>query len=115
MPIYQYHCTSCGVDFEIFQRMADPALTDCPECAGGLRKVFSPVGIVFKGSGFYATDSKTASSSLTGTSSKAAASSGETAGSGEKESSSSETPGSAPPLSKVKPPSPPSGAVDKSA
>ncbi|MDR2896183.1 MAG: FmdB family transcriptional regulator [Propionibacteriaceae bacterium] len=58
MPIYQYHCNSCGRDLEIFQHMSDPTLTTCPECQGQLRKVFSPVGIVFKGSGFYATDSK---------------------------------------------------------
>ncbi|MDR0284274.1 MAG: FmdB family transcriptional regulator [Propionibacteriaceae bacterium] len=62
MPIYQYHCTSCGADLEIFQHMVDPTLTVCPECQGQLRKVFSPVGIVFKGSGFYATDSKKSSS-----------------------------------------------------
>lgn len=62
MPIYQYHCTSCGRDLEIFQHMTDPTLTVCPECAGHLRKVFSPVGIVFKGSGFYATDNKKSTS-----------------------------------------------------
>ena len=63
MPIYQYHCASCETDLEIFQRMTDPALTVCPQCQAGLRKVFSPVGIVFKGSGFYATDSKKNSTS----------------------------------------------------
>ncbi len=63
MPIYQYHCTSCGKDLEIFQRMTDPSATTCPDCQGALRKVFSAVGIVFKGSGFYATDSKKGSSS----------------------------------------------------
>lgn len=62
MPIYQYHCQSCGRDLEIFQHMTDPTLTVCPECQGQLRKVFSPVGIVFKGSGFYATDNKKSSS-----------------------------------------------------
>lgn len=62
MPIYQYHCTSCNTDLEIFARMTDEALTSCPQCQGELRKVFSPVGIVFKGSGFYATDSKKKSS-----------------------------------------------------
>ena len=61
MPIYQYHCASCGADLEIFQRMTEASLTVCPECQGELRKVFSPVGIVFKGSGFYATDSKKSS------------------------------------------------------
>jgi len=63
MPIYEYHCTSCGADLEIFQHMKDPTLTVCPECKGKLKKVFSPVGIVFKGSGFYATDSKKSTSS----------------------------------------------------
>jgi putative FmdB family regulatory protein len=61
MPIYEYHCTSCEVDHEIFQRMSDDALTDCPDCGGTLKKIFSAVGIVFKGSGFYATDSKKSS------------------------------------------------------
>ncbi len=65
MPIYQYHCRSCGRDLEIFQHMTDPTLTVCPECQGPIRKIFSPVGIVFKGSGFYATDSKQGSSSTT--------------------------------------------------
>ena len=65
MPVYEYHCTSCGADLEIFQRMSDPALTECPQCRGKLRKVFSPVGIVFKGSGFYATDSKKGTSAAT--------------------------------------------------
>jgi len=61
MPIYEYHCKACGRNLEIFQHMTDPSLTECPECQGKLRKVFSPVGIVFKGSGFYATDSKKSS------------------------------------------------------
>jgi putative FmdB family regulatory protein len=64
MPIYQYHCTACGADLEIFQHMSDAALTQCPQCQGRLRKVFSPVGIVFKGSGFYATDSRKNSSAV---------------------------------------------------
>ena len=63
MPIYQYHCNGCGSDLEIFQRMTDPTLTACPQCEGELRKIFSPVGIVFKGSGFYATDSKKSNTS----------------------------------------------------
>ena len=74
MPIYEYHCTSCGADLEIFQRMTDPTLQECPECAGSLRKVFSPVGIVFKGSGFYATDSRK-KSTVTSTSSPSTAAS----------------------------------------
>ena len=58
MPTYQYACTACGHRFEAVQSFADASLTDCPECAGRLRKVFSSVGIVFKGSGFYRTDSR---------------------------------------------------------
>lgn len=62
MPTYQYRCTSCGTDLEAVQKFTDPALTDCPECDGDLRKVFSAVGVVFKGSGFYATDSRSTKS-----------------------------------------------------
>ncbi|MBL8926856.1 MAG: FmdB family transcriptional regulator [Pseudonocardia sp.] len=62
MPTYQYACTACGHRFEAVQRFSDASLTDCPECAGRLRKVFSSVGIVFKGSGFYRTDSRVGAS-----------------------------------------------------
>ncbi|GAA5151298.1 hypothetical protein GCM10023321_18100 [Pseudonocardia eucalypti] len=58
MPTYQYACTVCGHRFEAVQAFTDATLTECPECAGRLRKVFSSVGIVFKGSGFYRTDSR---------------------------------------------------------
>jgi putative FmdB family regulatory protein len=58
VPTYQYACTECGHDFETVQSFTDPALTDCPQCSGRLRKVFNSVGIVFKGSGFYRTDSR---------------------------------------------------------
>ncbi len=61
MPTYQYACTACGHRFEAVQSFSDASLTDCPECAGRLRKVFSSVGIVFKGSGFYRTDSRAGS------------------------------------------------------
>lgn len=60
MPTYQYRCTACGSELEAVQKFSDPALTTCPECEGALRKVFSAVGVVFKGSGFYATDSRKA-------------------------------------------------------
>ncbi|HEY6568210.1 MAG TPA: FmdB family zinc ribbon protein [Actinomycetota bacterium] len=56
MPTYEYVCKSCGHLFEIVQSMKDDPLTECPECAGELRKVFAPPAISFKGSGFYATD-----------------------------------------------------------
>ncbi|MFN2625893.1 MAG: FmdB family zinc ribbon protein [Mycobacteriales bacterium] len=58
MPTYTYACTACGEHLEVVQRFTDPALTECPACAGSLRKVFHPVGVVFKGSGFYKTDSR---------------------------------------------------------
>ncbi|HYO61491.1 MAG TPA: zinc ribbon domain-containing protein [Actinomycetota bacterium] len=63
MPIYEYACTSCGERTEAKQSFADPPLEDCPHCGGKLRKLFSPVGIVFKGSGFYSTDAKSGSKS----------------------------------------------------
>nr|NLI50250.1 zinc ribbon domain-containing protein [Propionibacterium sp.] len=59
MPTYQYRCADCSHDLEVVQKFTDPALTECPECAGTLRKVFSAVGVVFKGPGFYATDNRT--------------------------------------------------------
>ncbi|MDR1237707.1 MAG: zinc ribbon domain-containing protein [Propionibacteriaceae bacterium] len=58
MPTYQYRCTVCGKDLEVVQKFSDAPLTECPECSGQLRKVFSAVGVVFKGSGFYATDNR---------------------------------------------------------
>ena len=58
MPTYQYACTECDHRFDAVQAFSDPSLTVCPECGGKLRKVFSSVGIVFKGSGFYRTDSR---------------------------------------------------------
>ena len=58
MPTYQYTCTECGEPLETVQKFSDEPLTVCPACGGRLRKVFSPVGIVFKGSGFYRTDSR---------------------------------------------------------
>ena len=58
MPTYQYACTECGERLEVVQRFSDDPLTVCSACGGKLRKVFSPVGIVFKGSGFYRTDSR---------------------------------------------------------
>ena len=58
MPTYQYACTACGENVEAVQSFTDAALTECPACGGALRKVFSAVGVVFKGSGFYKTDSR---------------------------------------------------------
>jgi putative FmdB family regulatory protein len=58
VPTYQYACTECGHAFEQFQSFSDDALTECPECSGRLRKLYNAVGVVFKGSGFYRTDSR---------------------------------------------------------
>ncbi len=65
MPTYQYACTSngCGNEFELVQSFSDPAADECPTCGGPVRKKFSAVGVVFKGSGFYRTDSRKSSSS----------------------------------------------------
>ncbi|MBW5485474.1 FmdB family zinc ribbon protein [Streptomyces bambusae] len=71
MPTYQYQCTECGEGLEAVQKFTDDALTECPSCKGRLKKVFSAVGIVFKGSGFYRNDSRGASSSSTPASSSA--------------------------------------------
>lgn len=65
MPTYQYQCTECGEGLEAVQKFTDDALTVCPSCEGRLKKVFSAVGIVFKGSGFYRNDSRGSSSSST--------------------------------------------------
>ncbi len=62
MPTYQYACTACGHQLEAVQSFADEPLTECPACEGRLRKLFSGVGVVFKGSGFYRTDSRASSS-----------------------------------------------------
>ena len=64
MPIYTYRCEECGVQFERTQKFSDPPLTRCPECnKKALRKVYTPVGVIFKGSGFYATDNRSPSGS----------------------------------------------------
>jgi putative FmdB family regulatory protein len=60
MPTYEYECTACGQHIEVFQRISADPLSTCGVCGGPLRKVFHPVGIVFKGSGFYATDNRSA-------------------------------------------------------
>ena len=67
MPTYQYQCNDCGRDLEVVQKFSDSSLTVCPSCEGTLRKVFSAVGVVFKGSGFYSTDNHTKSASKAAT------------------------------------------------
>ena len=61
MPRYEYQCAECGVRFERVQHFHDAPLSECPECGGEVQRQIGPVGIVFKGSGFYATDSKKSS------------------------------------------------------
>ncbi len=85
MPTYSYRCTECGTAFDIHQSFTDDSLTVCPTCGGVLRKVFSPVGVTFSGSGFYRTDSRAAEGS-----------------SGQKKSSSSDS-GSSTPASAASP------------
>ncbi|BCM67474.1 MULTISPECIES: FmdB family zinc ribbon protein [Streptomyces] len=75
MPTYQYQCTECGEGLEAVQKFTDDALTECPSCKGRLKKVFSAVGIVFKGSGFYRNDSRGSTSSSTPASKPAGSSS----------------------------------------
>ncbi|MFI6743715.1 FmdB family zinc ribbon protein [Nonomuraea sp. NPDC050451] len=74
MPTYQYACNDCGEQLEVVQKFTDDALTICPACEGNLRKVFSAVGIVFKGSGFYRTDNRSSSTSTSTTSSSSSSS-----------------------------------------
>jgi putative FmdB family regulatory protein len=62
MPTYQYRCTECSEELEAAQKFSDAPLTECPNCRGPLRKVFNAVGVVFKGTGFYRTDSRKADS-----------------------------------------------------
>lgn len=74
MPTYSYRCTECSNAFDIHQAFTDDTLTVCPTCGGALRKIFSPVGVTFSGSGFYRTDSRTAPKSEASGSSASSAS-----------------------------------------
>ena len=109
MPTYEYRCTDCGNVIEIFQRIGEDPLTICDVCGGALRKVFHPAGIVFKGSGFYATDSRSArkadgkgkdekatQTSEAGKGDSGSEKAGSDGGSSEKRSSGSETTSSGP-------------------
>ncbi len=92
MPTYSYACTECDHRFDAVQSFSDDSLTTCPECQGRLRKVFNAVGVVFKGGGFYRTDSRAgSSSSVAAKSESGGSSSGESgsSGSGSSDSSSS--------------------------
>lgn len=98
MPTYEYACTKCGQHVEVFQRLSEPPLTECGVCGGPLRKVFHPAGIVFKGSGFYATDSRSKPKTGTGASEggKDASSSSSSTSSSSSSSSSDSTSSSKP-------------------
>ncbi len=65
MPTYQYACEDCGHRFDVRQRFSDSALTICPQCGGHIHRVINPVGIIFKGPGFYVTDNKNGSKNFT--------------------------------------------------
>ena len=80
MPTYTYACTECDEQLEVVQSFDADPLTECPRCSGRLRKVFHPVGVVFKGSGFYRTDSRSSKTSTSSASSSTSSSSGSTAG-----------------------------------
>jgi putative FmdB family regulatory protein len=96
MPTYEYACTDCGRHIEVVQSMSDAPLGECGACGGRLRKVFSPIGIVFKGSGFYKTDSRkrTTDRKADTSSSSSTPSSGSSSSEGSGSSSSSSSSGS---------------------
>ncbi|OXM73382.1 MULTISPECIES: FmdB family zinc ribbon protein [Amycolatopsis] len=89
MPTYQYACKECGHRFEAVQSFSDASLTECPECTGPLRKLYGAVGVIFKGSGFYRTDSRSSSSSSTSSTSSSSSSSSSSTSSESKSSSAS--------------------------
>nr|WP_092106228.1 FmdB family zinc ribbon protein [Brevibacterium sandarakinum] len=91
MPVYSYACKSCGHAFDIHQDFSDDSLTICPECQGRLKKVFGTVGISFKGSGFYATDSRASNSSTVSSSSNSSPDSSNASGAPKESSSSSDS------------------------
>ena len=99
MPMYVYACQKCGRQFEVRQSFQDDALTTCDICAGELRRVLQPVGIVFKGSGFYSTDYKSGNLAMPGTTN------GSSEGSSESSGSSDDTaqPASRPPAKEAAP------------
>ncbi len=116
MPTYQYACTDCGDKSEVVQRFTDDPLTVCTACGGKLRKVFSAVGIVFKGSGFYRTDSRNGSSTVpAGKDGKEAAASSNGSSSDSSSSGSSESGKSSSGDSAAKPASTSSGTEKKAA
>ncbi len=89
MPTYEYRCKSCGDHLEVVQSFKDEALTVCPACGGALRKVFGTIGIAFKGSGFYKTDSRSGSKPAAASASESGSSSSESSPSSSDSSSAS--------------------------
>ena len=87
MPTYSYACTECDNKFDVVQAFSDDALTECPKCDGRLRKLFGKVGVVFKGSGFYRTDSRESAKSTSNGSAKSSESSGSSSSSEKKSDS----------------------------
>ena len=100
MPTYQYACTECQDQFEVVQAFTDDSLTECPHCGGRLRKVYSAVGVVFKGSGFYRTDSRSESRASGGS---GASASGEGSSAAASDGAASKPDGSAPKPDAAKP------------
>lgn len=90
MPTYQYRCHDCDEPLEVKQSFSDPALTECPACGGRLRKIFGTAGVVFKGSGFYRTDSRQGPKAGSATGSGSGSDSGSSAGSGTSSSGTSQ-------------------------
>ncbi len=88
MPTYEYRCKSCRKGLEVVQSFTDDPLTECPKCGGQLRKVFGSIGITFKGSGFYKTDSRSGSSTAAKSSESVSSSSDGASSSGDSSSSS---------------------------
>jgi len=95
VPTYAYRCTVCGNEFEVKQSFSDDALTVCSECGGALRKLFNSVGVVFKGSGFYRTDSRSSSTASSPAASKETSSSSSSSSESSSSSSSSSAPAKA--------------------
>ena len=91
MPTYSYACTACDNKFDMVQAFTDDALSQCPKCDGRLRKVFGKVGVVFKGSGFYRTDSREAAKSTSNGSAKSSESASSSSGTSEKKSDSAKS------------------------
>jgi putative FmdB family regulatory protein len=120
VPTYSYRCTECGEAFDIVQAFTDDTLTVCPNCGGLLRKVFSPVGVSFSGSGFYRTDSRAAENKKKDaagsgeSSSSSGGSSADSAGSSGSGGSSSESAGSSAGGSESKPATPSKTSATKS-